>query len=98
MASLSLISSPFDKNGRVQHWFAVQWSRMLLAVAFAKCEVFGLEKLDPDSPYVIVANHSSYMDTPVVLSSLPLQIRFFAKKGLFSIPFLGWHLRRSGHL
>jgi 1-acyl-sn-glycerol-3-phosphate acyltransferase len=26
------------------------------------------------------------------------QFRFFAKKGLFSIPFLGWHLRWAGHL
>ena len=30
--------------------------------------------------------------------SLPQQFRFFAKKGLFSIPFLGTHLRRAGHM
>jgi 1-acyl-sn-glycerol-3-phosphate acyltransferase len=38
------------------------------------------------------------MDTPAIVSSLPLQFRFFAKKGLFSIPFLGWHLTRAGHI
>jgi 1-acyl-sn-glycerol-3-phosphate acyltransferase len=38
------------------------------------------------------------MDTPAILSSLPLQFRFFAKQGLFSVPFMGWHLRRAGHL
>jgi 1-acyl-sn-glycerol-3-phosphate acyltransferase len=98
MGSLSLLASPFDKGGRVQHWFAQKWARMILATSFAECQVFGLEKLNLEAPYVIVANHASYMDTPVIISSLPLQIRFFAKKGLFSIPFLGWHLRRSGHL
>jgi 1-acyl-sn-glycerol-3-phosphate acyltransferase len=98
MGTLSLLCSPFDKNGRLQHWFAQKWARMLMAVAFASCKVYGLEKLNPDMPYVLVANHASYMDTPVVLGSIPLQIRFFAKKGLFSIPFLGWHLRRAGHL
>jgi 1-acyl-sn-glycerol-3-phosphate acyltransferase len=38
------------------------------------------------------------MDIPALLASLPQQFRFFAKKGLFSIPLLGTHLRRAGHL
>jgi len=71
---------------------------MLLRLAFVRCEAEGLGKLDPKRNYVLVANHASYMDTPAVLSSVPLQFRFFAKKGLFSVPFMGWHLRRAGHL
>ena len=74
------------------------WSRTLLALGFVHCRAFGVEKLDPKRSYVLVANHSSYMDTPAVLSSVPLDFRFFAKHGLFTIPFLGWHLRRAGHL
>jgi 1-acyl-sn-glycerol-3-phosphate acyltransferase len=38
------------------------------------------------------------MDIPVLLAHVPLEIRFFAKKGLFRIPLLGGHLRRAGHL
>ena len=38
------------------------------------------------------------MDIPALYSALPLEVRFFAKKGLFSIPLLGWHLKRAGHL
>ena len=38
------------------------------------------------------------MDIPVVLAALPVSFRFAAKKELFRIPFLGWHLRRSGHV
>jgi 1-acyl-sn-glycerol-3-phosphate acyltransferase len=38
------------------------------------------------------------MDIPIVLAALPLQFRFAAKKQLFRYPFLGWHLRRSGHV
>src|SRR5206468_1206186 len=37
------------------------------------------------------------IDTPAVLGYIPLQFRFFAKKGLFRIPLLGGHLRRAGH-
>ena len=98
MATISLICSIWDRRGTTQHRVAQVWSRLLLALGFVRCEVFGMEKLDPNQSYVLVSNHASYMDTPVVLSSVLLQFRFFAKEGLFSIPFLGWHLGRAGHL
>ena len=31
MGSLSLLSSFIDHDGRMQHWFAVHWARMILA-------------------------------------------------------------------
>jgi len=37
------------------------------------------------------------MDIPILLAGLPFQFRFAAKRELFRYPFLGWHLRRSGH-
>lgn len=98
MASISLICSLWDRAGIAQHRVARAWAGMLLSLGFVHCEVHGIEKLDPRRSYVLVANHASYMDTPAVLSCIPLQFRFFAKKGLFSIPFMGWHLRRAGHL
>jgi 1-acyl-sn-glycerol-3-phosphate acyltransferase len=98
MASISLTCSLWDRAGVAQHRVARAWASMLLSLGFVHCEVHGIEKLDPRCSYVLVANHASYMDTPAVLSCVPLQFRFFAKKGLFSIPFMGWHLRRAGHL
>ena len=47
---------------------------------------------------MFVANHGSYMDIPALLTVLPQQFRFFAKQGLYVIPFLGTHLKRAGHL
>jgi 1-acyl-sn-glycerol-3-phosphate acyltransferase len=98
MGTLSLIASFFDRTGNSQHQVARAWARMLLAVCFIRVRVEGLEKLDPRGAYVFVANHGSFMDIPALLASLPQQFRFFAKKGLFRIPFLGTHLRRAGHL
>jgi 1-acyl-sn-glycerol-3-phosphate acyltransferase len=97
LGSASLLASTFDKRGRTQHAIARLWARLLLAIGGARMRVEGLEKLEKDGAYVLVANHSSYMDTPAVLL-IPLQIRFFAKQGLFRIPLLGGHLRRAGHL
>jgi 1-acyl-sn-glycerol-3-phosphate acyltransferase len=98
MGSISLIASFFDHTGKSQHALARVWGKMLLAVSFMRVSVVGVEKLDPNGPYVFVANHGSYMDIPALLATLPQQFRFFAKKGLYSIPFLGTHLRRAGHL
>jgi 1-acyl-sn-glycerol-3-phosphate acyltransferase len=98
MGAVSLATSLWDRTGFTQHRVARVWSRVLLALGFVHCRVTGVEKLDPRRSYVLVANHASYMDTPAVLSAVPLQFRFFAKKALFSIPFLGWHLTRAGHL
>ena len=98
MGTLSLIDSFFDRTGHSQHQLARAWARMLLAVCFIRVRVEGLEKLDPRGAYVFVANHGSFMDIPALLASLPQQFRFFAKTGLFRLPFLGTHLRRAGHL
>ena len=97
MGSLSMLASLFDKTGNTQHKMARFWSKLLLSIGFVQVEAEGLEKLDPQRSYVLVSNHSSYYDTPVILATIPLQFRFFAKQGLFGIPFLGTHLTRAGH-
>jgi 1-acyl-sn-glycerol-3-phosphate acyltransferase len=98
LGTLSLIASFFDRSGNSQHRLARIWARILLAVSFIRVRTEGLEKLDPKANYVFVANHASYMDIPAILAELPYQFRFFAKKGLYKIPFLGTHLKRAGHL
>lgn len=96
--SISLIFSLFDSTGHKQNTVARVWARVLLFVGGVKVHVEGLEKIHKDGSYVFVSNHLSYMDTPVVLANIPVQFRFLAKRGLFQIPFMGWHLARAGHI
>lgn len=95
---LSLLVSPFDEGGRKQAWMARMWARTLLLVSGTRVKVAGLENLDPNANYIFAANHRSYMDTPVLLASLPGQFRFLAKQELFKIPLMGGHLKRAGHI
>ena len=74
------------------------WARFLLVSSFIRVRAEGIEKLDRKASYVFVSNHESLMDIPAILASLPFEFRFFAKKGLYGIPFLGMHLKRAGHL
>ena len=96
--TISLIVSFFDRTGAVQIRVARAWARTLLRVSGVRVHVEGLEHIDPAASYVFIANHLSYMDTPVVLAHIPAQFRFLAKRGLFQIPFLGQHLSRAGHI
>src|ERR1041385_6862176 len=98
LGTLSLIASFFDGAGNSQHRIARVWGRNLLAASFIRVRVEGLENLDPGGVYVFVSNHVSLMDIPAILAYLPYQFRFFAKLGLYKIPFIGTHLKRAGHL
>ncbi len=98
MGTVSLLVSLFDRSGCGPHRVARLWSRILIAVSGMKIRVEGLERIDPKRGYVIAANHLSLMDTPLVLACIPLQFRFLAKQSLFSVPFIGGHLRRAGHI
>jgi 1-acyl-sn-glycerol-3-phosphate acyltransferase len=96
--AVSLLSSFFDATGRTQAAIAAAWARALLRICGVRVTVHGLEHIAPDGVYVFAGNHASFIDTPVVLARLPVQFRFLAKRGLFRIPFLGWHLERAGHI
>ena len=98
MGTLSMLASLVDGTGHSQHRLARLWARSLLAFGFIRLKIEGLEKLDRGATYVFVSNHASYMDIPAILTALPFQFRFFAKSGLYKIPFMGTHLKRAGHL
>ena len=94
----SFVATLFDRSGRSPERLARAWARALLRVSGVRLRTEGFEKIDSRQNYVFVANHRSYMDIPALLASLPVEIRFYAKQGLFLIPFLGTHLKRAGHL
>jgi 1-acyl-sn-glycerol-3-phosphate acyltransferase len=98
LGTLSLFSSLIDGRGYFAHGCARLWAWLILATTGVSVDVRGLDQLEPGKTYIFVSNHQSIYDTPVVFSSLPYQLRIIAKESLGRFPFLGWHLRRTGHL
>lgn len=98
MGTLSIAVSFFDPEGRRQHWCASAWSRLIARTAGARVRVHGAEHIQPGASYVFLSTHQSYMDIPAMLGYLPAQLRIAAKREVFLIPFLGWHLTRAGHI
>jgi 1-acyl-sn-glycerol-3-phosphate acyltransferase len=59
--------------------------------------VHGLEHVAAGESYVVMSNHQSHYDIPVVFCALPmLSIRMVAKASLFRVPIWGRALRVSG--
>jgi 1-acyl-sn-glycerol-3-phosphate acyltransferase len=96
--SISILISLVDKQGRVQHRIARFWARILIFFAGCSLKICGVENLRENPVAVYAANHTSYMDTPVVFAALPFQFRILAKKELWPIAFIGWYLDRSGQI
>jgi len=97
MAVLSLALWPFDRTGELQHWCARWWCRLVAWTIFARIHVHGVQHVRRGRPYVYMANHASLIDTPALFAYLPYPFRIMAKKSLFNVPFMGWHLRTAGH-
>jgi 1-acyl-sn-glycerol-3-phosphate acyltransferase len=98
LGTFSLVSTLFDRTGSVAHACARTWARLILKTTGVRVTVAGLEHLVPGRSYVFAANHQSIYDIPIVFASIPFQLRIVAKESLGRIPFMGWHLRRAGHL
>ena len=98
LGTISVLSTLVDRSGDFGHRCARAWSWLILKTTGVEVRVEGLERLDPARSYVFAANHQSIYDIPIVFASLPYQLRIIAKESLGKIPFMGWHLQRTGHV
>lgn len=92
-ATLAIIASIIDRTGRIYNILGKTWAKILLWIAGVEVKILGLENINPRENYVYVANHVSGFDIPVVMASLPGQLRIVFKKELTKIPVFGWQLR-----
>jgi 1-acyl-sn-glycerol-3-phosphate acyltransferase len=97
-ATVSILASLFSRTGRLQHFCMRRWSKDNLWLSRARVEIEGLENIDSDRPQIFAANHSGLHDILSLAAHLPIQFRWVAKKSLFNVPFMGWHMRRSGYI
>ncbi len=72
------------------------WAPGLLWGAGARLEVEGLERVQLNRAYMVVANHQSVIDIPALFRAFPRPLRFVAKRELGRLPFLGWYMKAMG--
>lgn len=59
-----------------------------------KISIEGHEDIADRHPYIVVCNHLSNADIPLI-SNLPWEMKWVAKKELFKVPFLGWMMKMA---
>ena len=64
--------------------------------AFAHWEVEGREAVPPKGPLIVVSNHMSNADSPMLVASLPRSLHFMAKANLFANPLTSSFLTSLG--
>ena len=62
-----------------------------------KMQIAGQKIENPRNPYVVVGNHQSHADIPLI-SNLPWEMKWMVKAELFRILFIGQMLRLAGDI
>ena len=59
-----------------------KWAGFILKLTGSKITVKGLENIPKDQTILIISNHQSYFDIPLIMSQIPVPKGFIAKKEL----------------
>lgn len=74
------------------------WARKVLEDADVDLVVRGREHAAGTRPFVVMSNHQSLFDIPVVFRAVPGRLRMIAKKELFSVPIFGQAMKAAGFI
>jgi 1-acyl-sn-glycerol-3-phosphate acyltransferase len=98
VAITRLVTAPFDKGryhaGLLFRKLAVVHQKLNPLWSFS---VTGAIPDDPRHPYVVVANHESFVDI-LLISHLPFEMKWMSKSEFFKIPLLGWMMWLAGDI
>jgi 1-acyl-sn-glycerol-3-phosphate acyltransferase len=72
--------------------------RLCRRVALIRIKTTGLDNLKRGGACVMVANHTSYADVPILMAALGTDYRFVAKQEVLDMPMIGTFVRRLRHL
>jgi len=98
VSSMCWLTAGIGKNARFAHAMECLWARCALFLAGVRVTA-ELAGLDPNAPYVFMANHQSNFDILVLFALLKKwNMRFVAKESLFKIPVFGPAMLRTGHI
>jgi len=93
------VTAAFEGGERLYWPISRAWARGLLLTAGIKhVHVRGLDKVDPAAPCILMSNHESLLDPPLLIAEFGRALSFLTKKELFQFPIFGWAMKRIGHI
>lgn len=70
------------------------WTKVVMKAAGAKITITGLDNIPKDTTLLVMSNHQSYFDIPLLMSTLPFPKGFIAKKELGKWPVIRVWMKR----
>lgn len=86
---LSILSKRWRKMAL---WLNKLWARLFLTLSFIPPKLEWRGQLRPGQPYLLVGNHTSYLDI-VLMGYVPKLCVFVGKKSLTKVPLFGFMFR-----
>lgn len=95
---LYLLTVLFDKERAALHQASKIWALGIFRLCPGwKLRTEDFDKIDRKKPYVVVVNHQSMLDIPLMYV-LPLEFKWVSKKEVLKWPLFGWVLRMHGDI
>jgi 1-acyl-sn-glycerol-3-phosphate acyltransferase len=92
----SILTSVLPGRDRFYTFWARSWSQIILFFARVPVRIEVAEPARAVPEAIFMSNHESLLDILALFLAVPHDIKFVAKSSLFSIPILGWSMRRGG--
>jgi 1-acyl-sn-glycerol-3-phosphate acyltransferase len=93
MSEAAIASSILDRSGETTRRLARFWGTRLCRTCGVDVLVRGGENVAWDEPIIVMANHQSYLDIPVLYTALPEPFGMLAKQELFRLPIFSAAMR-----
>ena len=84
----------FDRQGKIAERDSLtndivrKWARFVVSLTKSDVEVRGEENIPQDTAVVLIGNHQSYLDIPVLMGYVNKPIAFIAKSEILKVPVL----------
>ncbi len=89
---------PEPSGMRIYAWISRWWMRIFLFLISCPFKIYGRENFKKGQNYVVIANHNSLLDVPLLTPFLPGGNKTIAKKTMAKIPLFGWIYARGSVL
>jgi 1-acyl-sn-glycerol-3-phosphate acyltransferase len=93
-----VLTSYFDPYRKIPNYIFMFFGQSMVTINPGwKRKIIGLENYRPDQKNIVVANHLSFLDMPL-MATLPWKMKWVSKKEIFEIPVVGWLMKMAGHI
>ena len=96
LGSVALCAFGLQRRANVE--VAARWARFIAYLTPMRVQIEGAENIAPNQSYVVVSNHQSQYDIPLIYGFCGLDLRWVMKAEIGKLPFIAQGCRAIGHI